>query len=169
MPGHPRIPFDIRQWAYKDCNNNCKPGDAESRRFWDRATLQRGIAVANYEQMRPFLDKLNAGQPVTVVMFGDSITAGHGGCYHRDNAHLKQHLQALSSSYVRGHCISASAKYRWAKSLMDAINATWPHNDHILINNGIPATSLSAFSTGRKRIDAAAGGRDACTAACLCC
>jgi hypothetical protein len=146
--GHPRqrIPFDIRQWVYRDCKD-CSYEDSNKRRFWDRAALQRAAGVANYEQMRPFLDKLNAGQPVTVVAFGDSITATHGGCYHRDTAHLRQHMQTLGSAYVRGHCTSVF-KYRWASSFMHMINATWPHKDHILVNNGIPATSLSDFSTG---------------------
>jgi hypothetical protein len=31
---------------------------------------------------------------------------------------------------------------------MTLVNATWPHPDHVLINNGIPGTAFYAFATG---------------------
>jgi hypothetical protein len=79
-PYVPRIPADLNKWVYTDASNpESKHEAAVERRFWDRAALKRAIGAVNYEQLRPFLAKLNRGQPVTVVAFGDSITASHAG------------------------------------------------------------------------------------------
>ena len=127
QPYVPKIPADVNRWIYKDVSNpESKHEGAVERRFWDRAALKRAIGAINYEQMRPFLQKLNRGEAVTVVAFGDSITASHAGCFHRDEAHLRQHMKVLGSTYMRGHCVS-TFKWHWAASFMSIINATWPH------------------------------------------
>jgi hypothetical protein len=119
------VPADLSDWGYRD-----GPGgtlqDARARRWWDRSTLQLAAGAVNYEQMRPLLEKLNRGEPVTAVAFGDSIVATHAGCFHRDEAHLKEHMKVLGSTYVRGHCDSVF-KYRYVSSFLDFVNRTWPH------------------------------------------
>ena len=207
----PRVPADLNAWGYTDGPGGT-PQDARARRFWDRATLRRTAGAVNYEQMRPFLQKLNRGEAVTVVAFGDSIVATHAGCFHRDEAHLRQHMKVLGSTYLRGHCDSVF-KYRYVSSFLDFVNHTWPHpgeqkrgprlpqcaggadwmrlacraggcrsgertlcaaiaaeaadvasgrcsccpadkascvplTDHIMINNGVPATALTNFADG---------------------
>ena len=53
-------------------------------RIWTGADLDRASSVLNYEQMKPLILRLEAGLPITVLALGDSITAIHGGCFHRD-------------------------------------------------------------------------------------
>ena len=53
-------------------------------RIWTGADLDRASSVLNYEQMKPLILRLEAGLPITVLALGDSITASHGGCFHRD-------------------------------------------------------------------------------------
>jgi hypothetical protein len=127
QPYTPRIPAAMSEWNYTDVSTTSKTVvRAEELRFWDRAALQRAAVALNFEQMRPMLEKLNRGDPVTVVAFGDSITASHGGCFHRDEAHLKEHIKVLGQAYVRGHCLS-SYQWHWATTFLSLINATWPH------------------------------------------
>lgn len=140
----PKIPADIREWLY---HSEGTLEDNLKLRFWDREALYRADGAINYNQLRPFLEKLNSGQPVTVVGFGDSIVATHSGCFHRDVDHLKQKIPVLSDTYLRGNCAS-KFKFHWASSFMSMINRTWPHRDHIYINNGIAGTTLAQFASG---------------------
>ena len=51
---------------------------------WTPADLHHAWRLLNYDQMRPFIARLDAGLPVTVLALGDSITSDFGGCFHRD-------------------------------------------------------------------------------------
>lgn len=41
--------------------------------------------VLNFEQLRPLINRLNSGQPINVVAFGDSVTASFGECLPSDS------------------------------------------------------------------------------------
>ena len=56
----------------------------EEQRFWTVADLKASISVPSYEQMRPFINRLEAGNPVTVLVLGSSISRDYAGCLHRD-------------------------------------------------------------------------------------
>ena len=43
-------------------------------RIWTLPDLDPAFSVLNLGQMRPFFEKLEAGHPITVLAFGDSIT-----------------------------------------------------------------------------------------------
>ena len=51
---------------------------------WTPGDLHHAWSLLNYDQMRPFIARLDAGLPVTVLALGDSITSDFGGCFHRD-------------------------------------------------------------------------------------
>ena len=53
-------------------------------RIWTKADLDRASSVLNYEQMWPVIKRLEAGLPITVLAYGDSITMAHAGCFDRD-------------------------------------------------------------------------------------
>lgn len=75
------------------------------RRLWDREDLRSAFVTPGRNQLHMFLAKLHAGQPVTVVAFGDSIVEKHGGCFHRSMEHLAQHGVSIPSSvYTRSYC-----------------------------------------------------------------
>ncbi len=124
------LPHDIREWnvelreqaaAYMQSSHwKMLP----SRRIWDREDLHHAAVVEGFEQLRPMLDKLNSGHPITAVAFGDSITASHAGCC------------PMGSASDAG-CIRPPGGVGWLSSLMSMINATWPHPKHRLINSGI--------------------------------
>ena len=53
-------------------------------RFWRDTDLSQAQSVVNLQQLRPFIEKLEAGLPVTVLALGDSITCDYAGTFHRD-------------------------------------------------------------------------------------
>jgi hypothetical protein len=42
-------------------------------RIWTPSDLDAGFSVLNLDQMQPFFERLEAGHPITVLAFGDSI------------------------------------------------------------------------------------------------
>lgn len=36
----------------------------------------------------------------------------------------------------------------WLRLIMETLNATWPHPDHLLVNHGIPGHSVGGFANG---------------------
>ena len=77
---HPDImPVDISQFSFHGVT-----AVNDMARIWTRADLDHAPSVLNYEQMWPVIRRLEAGLPIAVLAFGDSITKDHGGCYHRD-------------------------------------------------------------------------------------
>ena len=78
--GHPDImPVDISQFSYHGIT-----AITDMARIWTRADLNHAPSVLNFEQMWPVIRRLEAGLPIAVLAFGDSITKDHGGCYHSD-------------------------------------------------------------------------------------
>ena len=70
------MPHDISQLTY--------PGREPMAPIWTKADLDNASSVLSYEQMGPVIRRLEAGLPITVLVFGDSITKDHAGCFHRD-------------------------------------------------------------------------------------
>ena len=71
------MPHNISQLTY--------PGmEGRMARIWTKADLGHASSVLSYEQMGPLIRRLEAGLPITVLAFGDSITKDHAGCFHRD-------------------------------------------------------------------------------------
>ena len=95
---HPDImPRDLSQLTYPDT-----PSVEDSNsvaRIWNKADLDRASSVLNYEQMLPVIRRLEAGLPITVLAFGDSITK-YGGCFHRDRCVKKVAWQAGNKKHT---------------------------------------------------------------------
>lgn len=87
--------------------------------------------VLNFEQLRPLINRLNSGQPINVVAFGDSVTASFGEClpsdseghedllYHRRNrwacgivGHLTLCAQTFAATYLRTYVALQPGQYR---------------------------------------------------------
>ena len=68
--------LDLSQMTY--------PSRGAATRIWTKADLDHASSVLNYEQMWPVIKRLEAGLPITVLAYGDSITMAHAGCFHRD-------------------------------------------------------------------------------------
>lgn len=66
-------------------------------RFWDLGFLARSMATAPSARMLPVLAKLNAGEAITVVAMGSSVTSDFGGCFHRDMQALNERVAVPSS------------------------------------------------------------------------
>ena len=90
--------------------------------------------------MRPLLNKLNSGQPITVAAFGDSIVSAMGGCFQRDGYEEYLHHQGAvpTPGGPEERMICQNFPMGWLNNFMRQINTTWPHRDHLLINLGIP-------------------------------
>ena len=63
--------------------------------------------------------------------------------------HLAQHVDALPLVYYVGSsCTPGDKGLGWLHNFMHVINTTFPHPDHILINNGVPGACFSTFAHG---------------------
>jgi hypothetical protein len=51
------------------------------QRFWDLDALHHAMAVTNFEQMDPVVEKLAQSAPLTVVAIGSSIVSTFGGSF----------------------------------------------------------------------------------------
>lgn len=80
----PRLPQHAHEWRYPDLDARLPvPGalgpGVPTQRFWDRAALQRGLKHTNLDALRPVVEKLHRGEPITVTAVGSSIFASFGG------------------------------------------------------------------------------------------
>ena len=74
------FPHDLDTWDH----DKLKGTTSDAERTWTTSDLEPAFSVLNLEQMLDFFERLEAGLPITVLAFGDSITADGGGCFHRD-------------------------------------------------------------------------------------
>mmetsp|Transcript_29685 Transcript_29685/g.65694 ORF Transcript_29685/g.65694 Transcript_29685/m.65694 type:complete len:622 (+) Transcript_29685:62-1927(+) len=123
------LPTDMQAWPHH------QPGAVP----WDRGLLSSGTVVPGYEQLRPFFDKLRSGQRVVVLALGSSIVANAGGQFARDVSLLHD----LVSDYPDTQEVD---RVGFLTLLMEVINTTWPHPDHVLVNLGVPGTSFSVYA-----------------------
>ena len=114
-----------------------------SLRLWDEPWLRRGASVTHYEQLLPLIRRLEAGLPITVVALGSSIVAG-AGCFNAPEQ-LLQHVRRVRDRSNPGACADGKP-HGFLGAFMAAINATWPHQDHILVNLGQPAVDLANYA-----------------------
>ena len=118
-------------------------------RLWSQADLRRLRGATHYSGLLPLLQRLDAGLPITVAAFGSSITSNFGGCFHADIAFLRSRVENLPSNFLgnvaRTMCAPDSAwRVGFASLFMAAVNRTWPHQQHLLLNIGMGATTLSS-------------------------
>ena len=117
--------------------------------LWDRARLARAAVLStSADAWRPLLARLQTGQPVTVVVVGSSIVEGGAGCFLSGPAALA-HAGVLGMSRAserrldeHGRCANAG----FAALFLAAVNATWPHPDHVLINLGRGGVDLGYWA-----------------------
>lgn len=74
------FPHDLDTWDH----DKLKGTTSDAVRTWTTPDLEPAFSVLNLDQMLGFFERLEAGLPITVLAFGDSITADGGGCFHRD-------------------------------------------------------------------------------------
>eukprot|EP00798_Chlamydomonas_sp_ICE-L_P025071 gene25071-10723_t len=131
----PRLPLDMSHWDYVDKRS--------IHRLWDLHDLPRAVAHSNPSSLHTILRKLSAGEPITVVALGSSVTSDFGGCFGREER-IRDMVQIMSLVYYRHKC----ARHGWIRNMMQIINATWPHEDHVVINNGLPGASGKTYASG---------------------
>ena len=128
-------PWDLQQF------------DAE---FWDRAQLARAaVAAHSADAWLPMLAKLQAGQPIVILALGSSIVDGHAGCFGSRAAAAAAGVGALPQAmrrYLNATEDATCAVAGYASAFLAAINATWPHPGHLLVNAGVAGTMLGQFA-----------------------
>ena len=121
--------------------------DAE---FWDRAQLARAaVASHSADAWLPLLAKLQAGQPVVILAMGSSIVDGHAGCFGSRAVAAAAGVDALPQAmrrYMNATEGATCATAGYASAFLAAINATWPHPGHLLVNAGLAGTMLGQFA-----------------------
>ncbi len=122
------LPHDIRQWNVEErrfAEWSVLGTHLPAGRIWGREDLHQAANVESFEQLRPLLNKLNRGQPITILCIGDSVAATLGGCFGEGCA--------LSRKGPTGYNVGVGG-VGWLFSFMSTINASWPHPEHRLIN-----------------------------------
>ena len=113
-----------------------------------RGRLARAtIAAFTPDAWTPLLAKLRRGEAITVLAVGSSIVAGHAGTYISNASVLRAAgVQALMPPFQRLLDETGSARTNgYLSQFMAAINATWPHPGHLVLNIGRGAVNLGMF------------------------
>ena len=95
--------------------------------------LERGLLYGDAYRLRR---KLRAGLPVTLVAIGASNTV-RGGCQEWQ---MSKCSQAQYTERDRD-----GSPHGWLMQAFEALNRTWPHPQHKLINRGMMATGPQAY------------------------
>ena len=123
------------------------------------AQLRRSVAVdASERAMARVLSKLESGAPIRIGVLGSSV-AMSGGCQAEYQPHLRcaqfDGLQ-VKKRFARGYGVvddemkgllhnSDRPVRGFILQLLDAINATWPHREHRVINSAVDAWTAKAI------------------------
>jgi len=83
--------------------------------------------------------KLRAGLPITLMTLGASNTV-RGGCHK-----WQGDTRCAADQYTQPHPETGRPR-AWIVQAFDAINRTWPHPQHRLINRGVMATHAKLFA-----------------------
>lgn len=117
--------------------------------FWDRAALaQAALGASSPTPFLPFLAKLRRGQPVTVLALGSSVVEGHGGCFVSSAEALRAAGVAQAPPATQraldehGNCTTPG----YASAFLAALNASFPHPAHLLVNAGVAGAALRALA-----------------------
>ena len=116
-------------------------------RLFSSALARAAVATHWPDALRPLLARLRAGAPLTLLGIGSSIVESGSGCFASREAlahagiavippHMNRTLEHSPSCAVAGY----------AADFMAAVNATWPHPQHVYINNGRGGAGLDAFA-----------------------
>lgn len=132
------------RWLYQAVH---RPNLMYSSRFWNEGLLREGVVVSGHNQLHGLLNKLHSGKPITVAAFGTSIS-DNGGCFHRSVKHLAGAVGMLrwSEEEAEKKCSSTQAGY--LNNFMTVINSTFPHPDHLLVNNAVPGYTPGSYANG---------------------
>lgn len=103
----------------------------------------RKLGMPYFENNSTFLQKLERGEPVTVVILGASV-AENSGCFDQADKRCMANNGRQPVTLVWGEPRKRPFKgfmVRW----FEWMNATWPHAEHRLYNAGRDASSLSTI------------------------
>lgn len=151
--GRQQLPQHIEEWHYHRFGTEGGlweqlyieqplPTDEIPWRFWDKAFLRRGSSVTHYDQLRPFFEKLDRGEPVLLMALGSSISASHGGCMHNPSPLMHATAKLRHSGNAGPSC----HRDGWISRVLRMINSTWPHAEHALLNLAWPGSNMDRFS-----------------------
>lgn len=146
----PRLPASPSAWRFYARGGETEPPD-EAARFWTRELLRRSVGAGNYAQMKALLEKLDAGEPITVAAVGSSVVQDHGGAFHSSLAALRAAVPS-PHPYIYGGATGSGGpdwvQTGWLTYFMRAVNATWPHPGHLLVNAGRGGATPAAIANG---------------------
>ena len=123
------------------------------------AQLSRSLAVDSSEQaMARLWSRLESGAPIRIGVLGSSVGMS-GGCQAEYQPHLRCAQfdgMAVQKRFARGYGVmddemrgllhNADRPVRgFVLQVLDAINATWPHREHRVINNAVDAWTAKAI------------------------
>jgi hypothetical protein len=99
--------------------------------------LERGIAASG--DVTLLRAKLTRGEPVTMVAIGASNTV-RGGCHS-----WQQPGSKCTDARYTNRSSGGSTANGWLLQAFDAMNRTWPHAGHKLLNHALMATGPQSF------------------------
>ena len=124
--------LDLSQMTY--------PSRGAATRIWTKADLDHASSVLNYEQMWPVIKRLEAGLPITVLAYGDSITMAHAGCFHRD-----RYVKTRGQKRADGKASFPYTGIYGASSVSPEINAAHSHVNSPYFSESTSATTSMPY------------------------
>jgi hypothetical protein len=138
-----RPPQTSHSWAYIDTLQWMKG------RAWDEKSIRDSFPALNYGQLKNLSRKVLAGEPLTIVTYGDSVTASYSGCYPiTQNASSSSHPNQFFFKATRlepwdGELCDRIPNLPWMTSFLTLLNHTYPSRQpHRYINFGSSAATL---------------------------
>ena len=105
----------------------------------DAASLARSVlSLGGAPALRAFFSRLDAGQPVTVGVFGASV-AQNAGCLDQPYKRCMRY-DGVHRTYMKWGEPKIRPFKGFAVRFLERINATWPHRLHQINNSALDAT-----------------------------
>lgn len=109
-------------------------------KWWDDYMLQNTLVVNEPRQYAPMLSKLDAGEPINVMVWGSSVVAGHAGCGFGRSGRT---FIKKARGFLPG-CEDRSWQ-GWGTLFMKWVNETWPSKQHMFANGGLGGAFLTTY------------------------
>ncbi len=109
-------------------------------KWWDDYMLQNTLVVNEPRQYAPMLAKLDAGEPINVMVWGSSVVAGHAGCGFGRSGRT---FIKKARGFMPG-CEDRSWQ-GWGTLFMKWVNETWPSKQHMFANGGLGGAFLTTY------------------------
>lgn len=149
----PRPPACVGAGADRNCSKPWETRTTEAQpaheRLFSSALTRAAVATSWPDALRPLLARLRSGEPLRMLSMGSSIVETGSGCFasraalHAAGVAVVPPVENRTLPDAPDATCSVAG---FAADFMAAVNATWPHPQHVYINAGQGGAGLDAFA-----------------------